>query len=51
MALKPKRGQTAVQCQRLRDNWVALFKVMPNDPNLMYTEVKQAATSKLALLE
>ena len=47
--LKPEHGHVAVQCQRLSDQWSALFKAMRNDPTLTTSEVKQAAITKLAL--
>jgi integrase len=47
--LKPEHGHVAVQCQRLSDQWSALFKAMRNDPMLTPSEVKQAAITKLAL--
>ena len=47
--LKPEHGHAAVQCQRLSDQWSALFKAMRNDPSLTPSEVKQAAITKLAL--
>ena len=49
IALKAEHGHVAVQCQRLSDQWSALFKAMRNDPKLTPSEVKQAAISKLAL--
>ena len=47
--LRPEHGHAAVQCQRLSDQWSALFKAMRNDPSLTPSEVKQAAITKLAL--
>ena len=49
IALKAEHGHVAVQCQRLSDQWSALFKAMRNDSSLTPSEVKQAAISKLAL--
>jgi integrase len=47
--LRPEHGHAAVQCQRLSDQWSALFKAMRNAPSLTPSEVKQAAITKLAL--
>ena len=48
VSLKPENGHVAIQCQRLSEQWTALFKAMRSDHSLTSSEVKKAATALLA---
>lgn len=48
IALKPEAGHVAVQCERLAQQYKALFKAMRANPDLTPTEVKSAALARLA---